>query len=76
VRFRPDADEAAKAQAHGRGGGIATARQYRLLRGLELIEVPPGHVRKVVEAYRQDPDVLYAEPDCQQAFQADLPTSS
>jgi len=70
VRFRADTPPIAEGQAHHRAGGIAKARKYQRLRGLQLIEVPAGRVRGAVEAYRKDPNVLYAEPDYERTLES------
>jgi outer membrane receptor protein involved in Fe transport len=39
-------------------------REYRVPSNLQLVKVPQGmDVEKVIEGYRRDPDVLFAEPN-------------
>jgi len=61
VKFRPGAAASAKADAHRRGGG-------RLLReiartGVELVEIPAGAEASAIARYRNNPNVLYSEPN-------------
>lgn len=64
VRFRPGVTRAAKEEAHEAGRGLRTLEEYHAVSDLMLVEVPEGTVDKAVAAYRKNPNVLYAEPDC------------
>jgi subtilisin family serine protease len=61
VRFKSGSEGSMR--AHGMMGA-QVMRTYRFLPGLQRVSLPPGtDVELAVEAYRADPDVLYAEPN-------------
>lgn len=61
VRFKPGAEGSFR--AHGMMGA-QVMKSYRFLPGLQRVSLPPGtDVELAAEAYRADPDVLYAEPN-------------
>lgn len=63
VRFRPYAGGQVMAAVHAQTGA-KVARTFRQIEGLQLVELPPGmRVSDAVQRYRENPDVLYAEPD-------------
>jgi subtilisin family serine protease len=64
VRFRPGTTRATKEDAHNGAGSLRTIREFHAVSGLMLVEVPDGRVDEAIEAYRRNPAVLYAEPDC------------
>ena len=61
VKFKPGAPASAKADAHRRGGG----RRLREIAGtgVELVEVPAGSEASAIARYRNNPNVLYSEPN-------------
>jgi hypothetical protein len=62
VRFKPDASARDVNRAIAAQQG-ETLRTYSLVKGLNLIRVPAGAVKRVIEALSKNPNVLYAEPD-------------
>ena len=63
VKFRDGVPESTKSTARSRVSGIRL-RAFRILDGLEHHRLPPGvSVDEAIAKYRQDPDVLYAEPN-------------
>jgi subtilisin family serine protease len=63
VKFRDGADEAQKELARFRVSGVRK-KTFRILRNLEIVKLQPGiQVEEAVNLYRQNPDVLYAEPN-------------
>ncbi len=63
VKFRAGVPEIRKTLARSRASG-ARLRAFRILEGLEHHRMPPQiSVEAAIAAYRQDPDVLYAEPN-------------
>ena len=63
VRFKPDANAAARQAAHMTAGARQTLKEYHTVSGLYLVEVPADTLETALEAYRDDPDVQYAQPD-------------
>src|SRR5688572_17969083 len=58
VRFRPNAGPAAAVE------GTRLGRELSLVPGLRSVRLDPGtDVAKALDAYRADPDVLYASPN-------------
>jgi subtilisin family serine protease len=64
VRFKPGTTRAARQDAHAVAKSLHTLREYHAVSDLLLVEVPEGTVDEAVAAYRKNPNVLYAEPDC------------
>ena len=63
VRFRPGKSAAAKTRAHSMVGAQVLA-EFQQVRNLQLVALPSGQdVLLAAQQYRQNPDVLYAEPD-------------
>ena len=63
VKFRDGVPEFNKTTALSRVSGTRL-RVFRILHGLEHHRLPPGvSVEEAIAKYRQDPDVLYAEPN-------------
>jgi subtilase family protein/fervidolysin-like protein/HYDIN/CFA65/VesB family protein len=63
VKFRPGTAEFDKAMARSRVSGIQL-RAFRIIDGLEHHRLPANvSVEQAIATYRQDPDVLYAEPN-------------
>jgi subtilisin family serine protease len=63
VRFQPGLAAEGRASAHAQLGA-QVLRAYRSVPGLELVRIPPGlGVREAIRVYRNNPNVLYAEPD-------------
>jgi thermitase len=63
VRFREGVDEYQKDLARFRVSG-SRKRVFKLIRGLEVMKLSHGvSVEEAIDLYRQDPNVLYAEPN-------------
>ncbi len=63
VRFRDGVGDQAKASAHARVGG-KPVKEFKIVRGLQRVKLPQGMpVEEAVRLYRQNPNVLYAEPN-------------
>src|SRR5215831_12590672 len=63
VRFREGVDEYKKDLARFRVSGTRK-KVFKVIRGLEVIKLSRGvSVEEAINSYRQDPDVLYAEPN-------------
>ena len=61
VKFRPGVNASAKADAHRQGGGTAQTEIVRT--GLQLATVPRGAETAAIARYRNNPNVLYAQPN-------------
>ena len=61
VKFRPGANASAKADAHRQGGGSPLSEIMRT--GVQRIAVPRGGEAAAMARYRQNPNVLYSEPN-------------
>lgn len=63
VKFRDGVDIQAKANAHARVSG-KRVKEFKIVSGLELVKLFPGMpVEEAIRLYRENPDVLYAEPN-------------
>jgi subtilisin family serine protease len=63
VKFREGVDEYQKDLARFRVSG-SRKKVFKVIRGLEVIKLSPGvSVEEAIDLLRQDPDVLYAEPN-------------
>jgi len=63
VRFRPGVPPAWQEATHA-GVKTRVLRRFQHVRNLELVELPDGlSVEEGIQAYRRDPNVLYAEPN-------------
>lgn len=63
VRFRPGVSARAIQNAHSAMAG-QVVKTWNLVKGLQLVRVPAGmELNDAVRQYRQDPNVLYAEPN-------------
>ncbi|TMQ25595.1 MAG: peptidase S8, partial [Deltaproteobacteria bacterium] len=63
VRFKSGTAASRTAAVHAQHSG-QVVREYRVPTDLQLVEVPQGAtVEQMAEAYRSDPEVLYAELD-------------
>ena len=63
VRFKPGTQRQGQRAAHSVVAGTVL-REYRLVTDLQLVELPVGiDLPTALEAYRNNPNVLYAEPD-------------
>ncbi len=63
VKFRPGMNAKARVNAHA-VVGAQTLKQYTAVRELEAVKLPPGlDVGTALRAYRQHPEIEYAEPD-------------
>ncbi len=63
VRFRPHAGALARQAAHAAAGVRQTLKEYRVVGGLYLVEVSGDKLPAAVAAYRNDPNVSYAQLD-------------
>ncbi len=61
VRFKPGLQISAAQSFHFQQGA-SIINEFNHL-NLQVVRVPEGEVRKQIEAYRNNPDVIYAEPD-------------
>ena len=61
VKFRPGANASAKADAHRQGGGSLLNEIART--GVQRVAVPAGSEAAAIARYRQNPNVLYSEPN-------------
>jgi thermitase len=61
VKFKPGAAATAKAEAHRRGGGRLKHEIGRT--GVELISIPAGTEAAALARYKNNPSVLYSEPN-------------
>jgi thermitase len=61
VKFRPGANASAKADAHRQGGGSRLNEITRT--GVQRVAVPAGGESAAIARYRQNPNVLYSEPN-------------
>jgi thermitase len=61
VKFRPGVNVSAKADAHRQSGGTVKAEIVRT--GLQLATVPRGAETAAIARYRNNPNVLYAQPN-------------
>ena len=61
VKFRPGANGNAKGDAHRQGGGVLKHQIART--GLQLVAVSRGNETAAIARYRNNPNVLYAEPN-------------
>jgi len=63
VRFRSRASKSTTQSLHA-ALGANLLRAYSLVNNLQLVQLPEGiSVKEAITAYRQNPDVIYAEPD-------------
>jgi thermitase len=61
VKFRPGVNASAKADAHRQGGGTVNTEIVRT--GLQLATVARGAETAAIARYRNNPNVLYAQPN-------------
>jgi thermitase len=61
VKFKPGAAASVKAEAHRRGGGTLLTEVPRT--GVQLVAVPAGTEASAIARYRNNPNVLYSEPN-------------
>jgi len=63
VKFKKDSSSAAIASANAKVQAIKV-KKFNIVKNLHLIKLSPGvSLKKALESYRKDPNVLYAEPD-------------
>ena len=63
VKFRNGVSSQARANAHG-PLGAKRVKEFKIVRGLELVKIPATMtVKEAIRIYREDPDILYAEPN-------------
>ncbi|HXE74721.1 MAG TPA: IPT/TIG domain-containing protein [Candidatus Xenobia bacterium] len=63
VRFRPEVPKSQRGIAHA-AVQAQVLREFHSVEGLQLVRIPPGlTVSEAIDAYRRQPEVLYAEPD-------------
>lgn len=64
VRFRDGVLNTLKVNLHQTLGSRVITRAHKSVSGLQVVEAPPGKdIRNVIRRYKNDPSVLYAEPD-------------
>jgi subtilisin family serine protease len=63
VRFQRGTSPATRQTAHDAAQTLEILTEYHAVSDLLLVRVPEGKVDEAVEAYRNAPGVLYAEPD-------------
>ena len=74
VKFRPGAAASARAEAHRQGGG---KRLHAIARtGVELVSIPAGTEASAIARYRNNPNVLYAEPNYIRSLPPSVPTAA
>ncbi|MFN8525336.1 MAG: S8 family serine peptidase [Chloroflexota bacterium] len=61
VAFKSDVRPADQAAAHTKAGGTRVGQMGRV--SVDVARVPQGSVQSALAKYRNDPNVLYAEPD-------------
>src|SRR3954464_11121626 len=61
VKFRPGANASAKADVHRQGGGSPLNEFGRT--GVQRVAVPAGGESAAIARYRQNPNVVYSEPN-------------
>ena len=63
VRFKPGTGRQAMFSSHGRVGATVK-RDFASVEGLQVVKLAPEiSVKRILRNYRQDPNVLYAEPN-------------
>ena len=63
VRFRPGTSSQSVQAAHT-ALRASSVKSWASVEGLQLVQLPPGaNLQNVIAAYRQNPAVMYAEPD-------------
>ncbi|UCE61514.1 MAG: S8 family serine peptidase [Phycisphaerales bacterium] len=63
VRFRPGRGQREQQATHQIARAKRVVTSFRLVDGLQLVEVDADHLAASLAAYAGSPDVLYAEPD-------------
>ena len=63
VRFHPEASLAEREAAHQAAGAVRVLKEFHIVPGLTLVEVPEGTVPAAVAAYLLDNSTLYSQPD-------------
>ena len=64
VRFRSGVTRAGKETVHQTAGAERVLKDYHVVNGLQLVEVPEERLPAALASYANHPDVRYAEPDC------------
>ena len=73
VKFKGEVSSARAEAVHGKFE-IRKLRQYKSVKGLQHVRLPPGmSVEEAVAEYKKDPSVLYAEPNYLVEAQQTLP---
>lgn len=62
MRFRPGTTPEQQAAVHAKAGVVGVAWESPLVDGLCRVEIENGQMQRVVDAYLDQADVLYAEP--------------
>ncbi|HEY3157662.1 MAG TPA: S8 family serine peptidase [Vicinamibacterales bacterium] len=74
VTFRAGAAASARAEAHRQSGG---KRLHAIARtGVELVSLPAGTEGSAIARYRNNPNVLYAEPNYLRSLPPSVPTAA
>ena len=63
VRFKSGVTRAGREAVHQAAGAERVLRDFHVVNGLQLVEVPEDRLPAVLAAYASHPDVRYAEPD-------------
>ena len=63
IRFKPGVTRAARQAVHETANAEKVRWDYHVVAGLQLVEVAEGKLAAALAAYKNHPDVLYAEPD-------------
>ena len=58
VAFQPATVAAARDAAHVAAQAVGLVREYHIVQGLQLVEVPEGQIQQALTAYRNNPSVL------------------
>ncbi|MGA3323944.1 MAG: S8 family serine peptidase [Terriglobia bacterium] len=63
VRFKPGTSRRSMLSSHARVGGVIK-KEFQSVPGLHLVQLPSEvSLKRTLHSYRQDPTVLYAEPN-------------
>ncbi|MCH8966097.1 MAG: S8 family serine peptidase [Planctomycetes bacterium] len=68
VRFKHGTSPGAREAAHRTASSRRILKEYRVVEGLQLVEVAGADLETALANYRNDPNVLYAEPDYRVEF--------
>ena len=63
VRFRPGIARTDRQAVHRTAGAKGVLKEFRVVPGLQLVEMPEDGSSATLATYQSQPEVLYAEPD-------------